>query len=107
VEQLHVSEPDVVRAVADRAGLPGARLVEQAQLTPAKERLRAATDAAIAAGVFGVPSMVAGDEVFWGYDDLPYFERFLAGEDPLDAAAVPTQETAPRPSAMRRAVSRK
>jgi hypothetical protein len=51
--------------------------------------------------------MMVGDEVFWGYDDLPYLEMFLAGTDPIDAAAVPTQETAPRPSAMRREVSRK
>jgi 2-hydroxychromene-2-carboxylate isomerase len=106
-EQLHVSEPAVVRGVADRAGLPGARLVEQAQSPAAKNRLRTDTDAAIAAGVFGVPSMMVGDEVFWGYDDLPYLERLLAGTDPLDAAAVPTAETAPRPSAMRREVSRR
>jgi 2-hydroxychromene-2-carboxylate isomerase len=107
VEQLHVSEPEVVRAVADRAGLPGERLVEYARSQTAKDRLRADTEAAIAAGVFGVPSMLIGDEVFWGYDDLPYFERFLAGTDPLDVAAVPSEETAPRPSAMRRRISRK
>jgi 2-hydroxychromene-2-carboxylate isomerase len=106
-DQLHVSEPDVVRGVVDRIGLDGAGFVERAQAEAAKERLRTDTDAAIAAGVFGVPSMMVGDEVFWGYDDLPYLERFLGGTDPLDAAAVPTQETAPRPSAMRRQVSRK
>jgi 2-hydroxychromene-2-carboxylate isomerase len=100
--QLHVSEPEVVVRVADQAGLPGTRLVEQAQSQPAKDRLRSQTDAAIAAAVFGVPSMMVGDELFWGYDDLPYFERLLAGTDPLDAAAVPSLESAPRPSAMRR-----
>jgi len=36
--------------------------------------------------VFGVPSMEVGDELFWGYDDFPYLELFLAGKDPVDTA---------------------
>jgi hypothetical protein len=36
--------------------------------------------------VFGVPSMEVGDELFWGYDDFPYLELFLAGKDPIDPA---------------------
>lgn len=34
----------------------------------AKEQLRQATDGAIAHGVFGVPTAVAGGQLFWGYD---------------------------------------
>jgi 2-hydroxychromene-2-carboxylate isomerase len=82
---LHASEPDVVAAVASEAGLPGAELVAAAQTPEAKSRLREQTDAAIAAGVFGVPGLGGGDEVFWGYDDLPYLELVLAGHDPLPA----------------------
>jgi 2-hydroxychromene-2-carboxylate isomerase len=104
VDGLHVSEADVVRDVADRIGLPGTRLVEQAQQPEAKSRLRGQTDAAIAAGVFGVPTMIVDGELFWGYDDLPYFEHCVAGTDPLDPDAVPTAETAPRPSSVRRQV---
>jgi 2-hydroxychromene-2-carboxylate isomerase len=33
-----------------------------------KERLRLATAAAIAAGVFGVPTAIADGHLFWGYD---------------------------------------
>jgi 2-hydroxychromene-2-carboxylate isomerase len=86
--ELHVSEPAVVAAVADELGLPGAALVEQAQAPEAKSLLRSRTDEAIAAGVFGVPTFLAGGELFWGYDDLPWLERFLAGRDPLDEAEV-------------------
>jgi 2-hydroxychromene-2-carboxylate isomerase len=32
--------------------------------------LRAATDAAHARGVFGVPTVAVGDELFWGDDRL-------------------------------------
>lgn len=37
---------------------------------PAKARLREATDAAIAAGAYGVPTVQVGDELFWGDDEL-------------------------------------
>ena len=77
VRGLHVSEPGVVEAIGDEIGLPGSSLVAQAQ----------EPDAAIARGVFGVPTMEVGDELFWGYDDLPHLERFLAGNDPLDATS--------------------
>ena len=88
VRGLHVSEAGVVEAVANEIGLPGAALVAQAQSGEIKERLRAQTDQAIAKGVFGVPSMIVGDELFWGYDDFPYLELVLAGNDPLDAATL-------------------
>lgn len=102
VEQRHVSEPEVVEGVALAVGLDGPRLVAEAAEPAAKQQLRERTDAAIAAGVFGVPTMLVGDELFWGYDDLPYLERFLAGEDPIDPSAVPQSPTAPRASAVRR-----
>ena len=34
--------------------------------------------AAIAAGVFGVPSFVIGDELFWGQDRLDFVAEALA-----------------------------
>ncbi len=43
----------------------------------AKERLRAWTASAIAAGVFGVPSLVLDGEVFWGLDAMPMAEAYL------------------------------
>jgi len=87
VRGLHVSEPGVVEAIGDEIGLSGSSLVAQAQEPACKTRLREQTDAAIARGVFGVPTMEVGDELFWGYDDLPHLERFLAGDDPLDATS--------------------
>ena len=101
-DRLHVSEPSVVEQVANAAGLDGARVVAEAQAPAAKARLRAQTDAAIAAGVFGVPTAIVGGEIFWGYDDHPWLERHLAGNDPLDPTSVPDAETRPPPSAMRR-----
>jgi len=100
--ELHVSEPDVVARVADEAGLAGEALVREAQGAEAKARLRRQTDDAVAAGVFGVPTFLAGTELFWGYDDVPWLERFLAGDDPLDAADAARWVRPISASAMRR-----
>jgi len=43
-----------------------------------KARLKAANDAAIAAGVFGAPFFVIDSEPFWGNDRRPQIERWLA-----------------------------
>ena len=102
VRGLHVSEPAAVAAVASELGLDGPSLVEAAQLPEAKARLRAQTDAAIAAGVFGVPSMLVEKELFWGYDDWPFLELFLAGKDPLDPSEAAEWLATVRPSAVRR-----
>jgi 2-hydroxychromene-2-carboxylate isomerase len=101
VDRQHVSEPEVVARVLDAAGLPGARLVEAARGEAAKAGLRAATDTAIARGVFGVPTMIVGGELFWGYDDLPMLELHLAGRDPLTGDAVSRWSGKSSPSAMR------
>ena len=96
-----IDAPDVVARLASEVGLDGEGLVAQASSPEAKARVRANTDGALAAGVFGVPTMLVDGEVFWGTDSLPHVERFLRGEDPVDA------ETARRwssvtPSAQRR-----
>lgn len=100
--ELHVSEAAVVVAVADELGLPGPALVERAQTQEAKELLRRRTDEAIASGVFGVPTFLAGGELFWGYDDLPWLERFLAGDDPLADPGLAQAVRPVPPSAVRR-----
>jgi len=43
----------------------------------AKACLRANTDRALQAGLFGVPSLVVGGKVFWGLDSLPMLRECL------------------------------
>lgn len=43
----------------------------------------AATVAALDTGVFGVPTILADGELFWGLDSLGHLDRFLAGHDPV------------------------
>ncbi len=73
-------------AIAAEVGVPDA--VQRANEPQAKDRLKQQTAAAIERGSFGVPSMWAGGELFWGYDSLGHLERFLQGNDPLGADAL-------------------
>jgi len=102
VDRLHVSDEAVVERVVDAVGLPGAALVAGARAPDVKSRLRKQTDEAIARGVFGVPTMMVGDELFWGYDDFPHLDLLLAGKDPVDPAHWTTWDRPVEASSMRR-----
>ena len=45
-------------------------VLERAQSAAIKQKLRAATEEAQRLGIFGAPSFVAGNELFWGNDRL-------------------------------------
>jgi 2-hydroxychromene-2-carboxylate isomerase len=82
-ESRPMHEPEALRALLRELGLPAEELLAAAGAEPAKQRLRENTDAALAAGVFGVPSFAARGELFWGFDDMEYLEMFLSGRDVL------------------------
>ncbi len=63
---LDVSDPAVLGAIGAELGLRDTNAA--INRTEVKLQLRANTDAAIAAGVFGVPTIIAGEERFWGED---------------------------------------
>ena len=44
-----------------------------------KDELKANADAAMAAGVFGVPAFEVDGKVFWGLDALPMLRQYLEG----------------------------
>ncbi len=82
-ESRAVSDPVTMQALLAETG--DEALLAQAQAEPVKQRLRQYTDAALAAGAFGVPTMLVRGELFWGYDDLAHLKLFLEGRDPLPA----------------------
>ena len=43
-----------------------------------KAQLKANTEEAIAQGVFGVPTFLVDDKVFWGLDALPMMQQYLS-----------------------------
>ncbi len=65
-------------ALGARLGLGDA--VATAEAPAVKQALREATDQAASAGVFGVPTLQVGAELFWGVDALPMAGAYL--DDP-------------------------
>ncbi len=76
-EATDMSSPLAVAKVAAALGVDPAALLEAIGSAPVKQTLHQAVEAAIAAGVFGVPSFVVGGEMFWGADRLPMVERWI------------------------------
>jgi 2-hydroxychromene-2-carboxylate isomerase len=65
-----LGELDAVLEAGRRVGVDEHELAAALQREDVKDALRAANDEAIAAGAFGVPTVVVGDELFWGDDRL-------------------------------------
>jgi 2-hydroxychromene-2-carboxylate isomerase len=75
---------------ADAARLQALRAQLQPRHDPAgaavKAQLQANTDAAIARGVFGVPTCEVDGKLFWGFDALPMLRACLQGDAWFGAA---------------------
>ena len=77
-EQRDIALPETLHAIAAELGMDGVDLVAEAE-RDAGQRLAADTAAALGAGVFGAPSYIYRDQLFWGQDRLEFLDRALAG----------------------------
>jgi 2-hydroxychromene-2-carboxylate isomerase len=73
-----VSKPETIAQVCRAAGLNPDEILQRASAQDIKDRLRANTEALIARGGFGSPTMfVNGDDMYFGNDRLPLVEAAL------------------------------
>lgn len=79
-----LGNPDELQAELQEAGLPAVELFEKSFSREAKLELKKNIQVATGSGVFGVPSFVTQDELFWGHDAIPDLLNFLQGTDQLD-----------------------
>jgi 2-hydroxychromene-2-carboxylate isomerase len=76
--QENLDDPDVLVAVANRAGLDGAAIRAASQTDTVKALLRANTDELIARGGYGSPTIfVDTTDMYFGNDQLPLVEAAL------------------------------
>jgi 2-hydroxychromene-2-carboxylate isomerase len=73
-----LADPQVVAEIAAGQGFAKDTVLAALNDPKVKDRLKAETDAAIAAGIFGSPFIVADGERFWGSDRLDQVENWLA-----------------------------
>jgi len=77
-QERDIADAATLAAIAGESGLDGAKLAARAASPDMSARYAALTQEAIARGVFGAPTYVVGDELFWGQDRLDFLARKLA-----------------------------
>jgi 2-hydroxychromene-2-carboxylate isomerase len=74
-----LSDPTVLGALLEEEGLPP-NLLETAVEPEGKQALKDAVAEAQALGIFGAPSFIVGDELFWGDDRLENALAWACGD---------------------------
>jgi 2-hydroxychromene-2-carboxylate isomerase len=77
-EGRKLADPEIVAELAAAQGFAKEAVLAALADQAVKDRLKAETDAAIAAGIFGSPFIVVDGERFWGSDRLDQVEKWLA-----------------------------
>ena len=77
-EERDLTDRATLLEIAREQGADGPALLDAAQDEAAQSEYDDNTDAAIEQGVFGVPTFVIEDELFWGQDRLDFVARALA-----------------------------
>jgi 2-hydroxychromene-2-carboxylate isomerase len=84
-EEADTGDPETLARLIGDVGLDAPAVLRQAGEEGWALRRAADTQAALDRGVFGAPSYVVGEEIFWGQDRLEFLERRL-GRDETSAA---------------------
>ncbi|HUJ52354.1 MAG TPA: 2-hydroxychromene-2-carboxylate isomerase [Steroidobacteraceae bacterium] len=89
----NVSDPAVIADLAHELGVADP---QPALATPAiKQRLRENTEWAAARGIFGVPTLVVGEEFFWGHDAVDMALEYLDDPQAFEDASMRAVEHLP------------
>ena len=72
-----IAELGGLREVAAEIGVDPADFEAECESAPVRQALIEATNAALARGVFGAPTFIVNDEIFWGKDRMEFVEDEL------------------------------
>ena len=75
LEDKNIAEAEVVQSCLSANGFDPA--LADHDMAGSAEEFSANTEEAISRNVFGAPSYVVGDQVFWGQDRLTYLDAYL------------------------------
>ena len=77
VEERDIADPNTIITIANEQGLDGAALFDQIENAAVLEELEENTQEAIARNVFGTPTWIYENELFWGQDRLDFLSRAI------------------------------
>ena len=76
-DEQNIADDATLAKIATACKLDGDALVKASKGDAYVKAIEADVDAAIERGVFGYPTYVLGDDLFWGQDRLDFLERAL------------------------------
>jgi 2-hydroxychromene-2-carboxylate isomerase len=83
----HMTDGALLRGIVNELGWDASEFQEFVNSSAATQRYQASTREAHERGVFGVPTMIVGEEMWWGNDRLDFLKERLAELDAHPAAA--------------------
>ncbi|MDJ0839167.1 MAG: 2-hydroxychromene-2-carboxylate isomerase [Acidobacteriota bacterium] len=78
VDGKNLNDPAVVGSTLAEAGFDPSAMMTAIQDQSVKDKLKAETEAAAARGIFGLPTMFVGEEMFFGQDRLDFVREYAA-----------------------------
>ena len=87
-----LGDPSTLIALLTKQSIDGESLCNKVLDLDIKKLLINETTKAIEKGVFGVPTIIVDDNLFWGNDQMDHIELLLDGKDPLDRERLNDQE---------------
>lgn len=81
---LDIGSDDVLKEVLKSADLYSEELIQRMEDRAARAELKANNAKALSHGVFGVPTFIVDNELFWGHDSINHLELYLNDNDPID-----------------------
>jgi 2-hydroxychromene-2-carboxylate isomerase len=77
VEELHVDDENTLKNIMDKLELDSEVLLSFAKSQECENIFKEYTNIAIEKNVFGAPTYIIEDQVYWGQDRLDFIERHL------------------------------
>lgn len=77
IDARNLNDPGVLRAALEEGSFDPAQVFGWVSDPQVKETLKAETEAAVARGIFGAPSMFVGDDLFFGQDRVDFVREAL------------------------------
>jgi 2-hydroxychromene-2-carboxylate isomerase len=81
---LDIGSDDVLKGVLAEKNLPVDELFARMEEKSTRIELKKNIENALGKELFGVPSFLVDEELFWGNDSIKYLQMYLKGNDPLD-----------------------
>ena len=76
-EERNIAEINTLLTITEELGIDGKTLLERSNEPGIAAEYQTNTETCIARGVFGFPTYIIEDELFWGQDRLEFVERKL------------------------------